>query len=119
MKHFEDEIHLSHNGGIAQYVRNLKEVANPLLGVANEHRDIEINNFSDFIVKINPVNPQQRNTVIFEVNNIDNFVTMTNVVNIQQGTTEANKIKRVVSMKITITIFTRVMRTITFIIVLI
>lgn len=30
-------------------------------------------NFSDFIVKINPVNPQQRNTVIFEINNIDNF----------------------------------------------
>lgn len=48
MKHFEDEIHLSHNGGIAQYVRNLKEVVNPLLGVANEHRDIGNQQFQRF-----------------------------------------------------------------------
>ena len=33
--HFEDGIHLSHDGGIAQYVRNLKEVVNPLLGITN------------------------------------------------------------------------------------
>ena len=37
--HFEDGIHLSKDGGISLYVRNLKNVLNPLLGVKNDHRN--------------------------------------------------------------------------------
>ena len=44
--HFIDGIHLSSDGGIAQYVRNLKEVINPLLGVISENQsDARKNNF--------------------------------------------------------------------------
>lgn len=37
--HFIDGIHLSSDGGIAQYVCNLKEVINPLLGVKNDNKN--------------------------------------------------------------------------------
>lgn len=42
--HFGDGVHLSKDGGIALYVRNLKEILNPLLGVKNEQRNEPRNN---------------------------------------------------------------------------
>ena len=42
--HFGDGVHLSKDDGIALYVRNLKEILNPLLGVKNEQRNEPRNN---------------------------------------------------------------------------
>ncbi|CAG2222222.1 unnamed protein product [Mytilus edulis] len=48
--HFTDGIHLNHNDGIPLYVRNLKHVVNPLLGVINDQQNFENHQF-----------PRQRN----------------------------------------------------------
>ena len=37
--HFNDGIHLSRNGGIGSYVRNLKETMNPILGIKQDERN--------------------------------------------------------------------------------
>ena len=42
--HFGDGVHLSNDGGIALYVRKLKEIFNPLLGVKDEQRNEPRNN---------------------------------------------------------------------------
>ena len=42
--YFGDGVHLSTDGGIAMYVRNLKEILNPLLGVKNKQRNEPRNN---------------------------------------------------------------------------
>lgn len=34
--HFSDGIHLNHEGGTSQYVRNLKQIVNPLVGVKSD-----------------------------------------------------------------------------------
>ncbi|XP_063442538.1 uncharacterized protein LOC134722837 [Mytilus trossulus] len=48
--HFTDGIHLNQNDGIPLYVRNLKHVVNPLLGVINDQQNFENHQF-----------PRQRN----------------------------------------------------------
>lgn len=43
-RHFYDGVHLSRNEGIALYVRNLKEIVNPLLGVKKDDQNNSGNN---------------------------------------------------------------------------
>ncbi|CAC5417376.1 unnamed protein product [Mytilus coruscus] len=49
--HFADGIHLTHDNGIPLYVRYLKHVVNPLLGVINGKQNVENHQF-----------PRQRDT---------------------------------------------------------